>query len=117
MTIQDVSALIVFTLVLVLSAFSYRYIKEFHKRSESYKSERIGLIIYLIAIVSIISSTPFFCIDILDTWGDNIYDIFFDTDNRTGTFFFWLSVCVCAVGFVSVSGRLQRIIDWVNQGK
>lgn len=91
--------------------------KKIKRRDESFKSERIGLILYFIAIVTVGASTPFFVFELTNEWSNNIFDIFFDMEGRTGTLFFWLSVCAYVCGFAAMSGQLQKLIDWVNQGK
>lgn len=109
--------LAVTTSVLILAIFSYIYIKKFKRKEDSLKTERMGCVLLFISIIMIAISTPFFISEIGDSYRYNLYDLLFKITHRPWTLVFWLSIFAYVCGFFAMSGRLQKVVDWVNQGK
>lgn len=114
---KDICILAVTISVLILAIFSYAYIKKFKRRDDSFKTERMGCVLFFISMIVIVISTPFFISEIGDSYRYNLYDLLFKIAHRPWTLIFWLSVFAYVCGFFAMSGRLQKVIDWVNQGK
>lgn len=105
--------------VLILAIFSYTYIKKFKRKDDSLKTERMGCVLLFISIIMIAISTPFFISEIDSTYiyRQNLHYLLFKFSQRPWTLVFWLSIFAYVCGFFAMSGRLQKVIDWVNQGK